>query len=60
MIGVVALSSMKRPDERRPGAATYYSYDAPGNLETTTKATTDTMLHRIADKLPPWLQCCHG
>jgi hypothetical protein len=36
-LGVVALSSVERPDERRSGVATYYGYDAPGNLEMTTK-----------------------
>jgi hypothetical protein len=41
-IRVVALSPMKRPDKRRPKAATYYGYDALGNLEMTMKTMTDT------------------
>jgi hypothetical protein len=49
-IRVVALSPMKRPNERRPGVATYYGYDAPGNLETTMKTMMDTTLHRMADE----------
>ena len=36
------------------------SYDAPGNLETMTKTMTDATLHRTADELSPWLQCCHS
>jgi hypothetical protein len=60
MIGVVALSSMKWPDEQRPGAATYYRYDTPRNLETMTKTMTDAVLHMTADELSPWLQCHHG
>jgi hypothetical protein len=59
MIGVVALSPMKRPGEWRPRAATYHGYSASGNLETTVKTMTDTALHRIAEELSPWLQCCH-
>jgi hypothetical protein len=56
-IGVVALSLVKRPDERQPGVATYYWYDALGNLEKTTKTMTDTALHRTADEPPMCLQC---
>ena len=59
-IGVVVLSLMKRLGEQRPWAATYYGYDALGNLETTTKTMTDATLHRTADELSPSLQCCHG
>jgi hypothetical protein len=59
-IGVVALSPMKRPNERRPGVTTYYRYDTSGNLETTTKTMIDTALHGTANELSLWLQCCHG
>jgi len=59
MIKVVALNSTKRPGEQRPKAVTNYGYDAPRNLETTTKTMTDATLHRTADELSPWLQCCH-
>ena len=52
MIGVVALSLTKRPSEQRPGAATYYVYDVPGNLEMTTKTMTDVVLHKMADETP--------
>ena len=51
---------VKPPDERRPGAVTYFGYDAPGNQETMMKATTDTALHRTADEPPSRLQCRHG
>ena len=54
-MGVVALSLMKRPGEQQPKAATYYGYDAPGNLETTAKTMTNTLLHRTADEPSPWL-----
>jgi hypothetical protein len=54
-IGVEALSPPKRPDKRQPGAATYYGYDAPGNLEMTMKTMTDTALHWTIDELSPWL-----
>jgi hypothetical protein len=50
MIRVVALSPVKRPNERRPRVATYYGYDVSGNLEMMTKTMTDTTLHRTADE----------
>ena len=53
----MALGPEKRPSERQPRAATYFGYDAPGNQETITKATTDTALHRTADEPPSRLQC---
>ena len=59
MIGVVALSLMKRPDEQGPREATYYGYNALGNLETTAKTMKDAALHRTADELSPWQQCYH-
>jgi hypothetical protein len=55
MIGVVALSPMKRSDERRPKATTYYKYDASGNLETMAKTMTDATLHKTTDEPSPWL-----
>ena len=50
MIGVVALGPKKQPDERRPGVATCYGYDTPGNLEAATKTMMDTVLHRMVVK----------
>jgi hypothetical protein len=50
---------MKPPGEQWPRAATYYGYNALGNLETTTKTMWDAVLHMIADELSPWLQCYH-
>jgi hypothetical protein len=55
MIGDVALSSMKRPNEQQLGAATYYGYDTRRNLETMTKAMMDAVLHRTANELSQWL-----
>ena len=39
---------------------TYFRYDTPENQETMTKTTTDTTMHRTADKPPSRLQCRHG
>ena len=50
MIGVMALSPAKGPSDQQPRAATYFGYDTLGNQETMMKATTDTTLHRMADK----------
>jgi hypothetical protein len=60
MIGVVALSPAKRPSDRRPKAATYFGYDAPGNQEMMVKATTNTTLHRTVGEPPSRLQSHHG
>jgi hypothetical protein len=54
---IVALGPVKRPDKRRPKAATYYGYDTPGNLEMTMKIMMDTALHRTVDEPPMCLQC---
>ena len=53
MIGVEALSPTKRPGEQRPRTATYYMYDALGNLEMMAKTMTDAALHRTADEQSP-------
>jgi hypothetical protein len=52
MIGVMAVSPEKRPDERWLGVATYYGYDTSGNLEVTTKTMMNVALHRMANEPP--------